>query len=43
MKFLVFNEELKRSQESLQEQCNELQELGEAVKEQVKSLRTQMT
>ncbi|XP_072051580.1 uncharacterized protein [Amphiura filiformis] len=43
IKFLELNEELKQSQESLQEQCNDLQELGQAVKEQVKSLRTQMT
>ena len=37
------NETLKQSQESLAEQCGELQELGGAVKEQVDRLRTQMT
>ncbi|XP_071794333.1 uncharacterized protein [Asterias amurensis] len=43
LKFIEMNHYLKDSQERLADQCNELQELGKSVSEQVDMLRVQLS
>ncbi|XP_033634757.1 uncharacterized protein LOC117296024 [Asterias rubens] len=43
LKFIEMNHYLKDSQERLADQCNELQELGKSVAEQVDMLRVQLS
>ncbi|XP_038044260.1 uncharacterized protein LOC119718904 [Patiria miniata] len=43
LEFIQMNEYLKDSQDTLADQATELQRLGQAIKEQVESLRTQLS